>query len=83
MAIDSYVVFIPYTGAPLLSESQVDMSLNKEELATDLTSYATASQLFEVEDYSFDIEQAEHRQPELGRGRGQSCVQPVLDHPQD
>jgi type VI secretion system secreted protein Hcp len=57
MAIDSYVVFIPYTGSPLLSESQVDMSKNNEELASDLKSFASASQLFEVEDYSFDIEQ--------------------------
>jgi type VI secretion system secreted protein Hcp len=57
MAIDSFVVFIPYTGSPLLSESQVDMSKNNEELASDLKSYASASQLFEVEDYSFDIEQ--------------------------
>jgi len=57
MAIDSYVVFIPYTLPPLLSESQVDMSKNNEELASDLKSYASASQLFEVEDYSFDIEQ--------------------------
>jgi type VI secretion system secreted protein Hcp len=57
MAIDSYVVFIPYTGSPLVSESQVDMSKNSEELASDLKSYASASQLFEVEDYSFDIEQ--------------------------
>jgi len=57
MAIDSYVVFIPYTGSPLLSESQVDMSKNNEELASDLKNYASASQLFEVEDYSFDIEQ--------------------------
>jgi type VI secretion system secreted protein Hcp len=57
MAIDSYVVFIPYTGSPLLSESQVDMSKNNEELASDLKSFASASQLFEIEDYSFDIEQ--------------------------
>jgi type VI secretion system secreted protein Hcp len=57
MAIDSYVVFIPYTGNPLSSESQVDMSLNSEELASDLKGFASASQLFEVEDYSFDIEQ--------------------------
>jgi type VI secretion system Hcp family effector len=57
MAIDSYVVFIPYTGSPLSSESQVDMSKNNEELASDLKGFASASQLFEVEDYSFDIEQ--------------------------
>jgi type VI secretion system secreted protein Hcp len=57
MAIDSFVVFIPYTLPPLLSESQVDMSKNNEDLAQDLKGFASASQLFEVEDYSFDIEQ--------------------------
>jgi type VI protein secretion system component Hcp len=57
MAIDSYTVFQPYTGAPLTAESQVDMSKNNEELASDLKAFATAQQLFEIEDYSFDIEQ--------------------------
>jgi type VI secretion system secreted protein Hcp len=57
MAIDSYTFFLPYTGSALSSESQVDMSQNSEDLATDLKTYATSSQLFEVEDYSFDIEQ--------------------------
>ena len=36
MAIDSYIVFQPYTGSPLAAESQVDMSKNNEELASDL-----------------------------------------------
>jgi type VI secretion system secreted protein Hcp len=57
MAIDSYVCFQPYTGSPLSAESQVDMSKNTEDLASDLKGWASASQLFEVEDYSFDIEQ--------------------------
>jgi type VI secretion system Hcp family effector len=57
MAIDSYTFFLPYTGSALSSESQVDMTNNNEDLATDLKTYATSSQLFEVEDYSFDIEQ--------------------------
>jgi type VI secretion system secreted protein Hcp len=57
MAIDSYMVFVPYQGSPLTAESQVDMSQNNEELASDLKSFASSSQLFEVEDYSFDVEQ--------------------------
>ncbi len=66
MAIDSYVVFIPYNGSALTSESMVDMSTNTEALAQDMRKYATgqtasgvskAGQIFEIEDYSFDIEQ--------------------------
>ena len=57
MAVDAYVFFLRYDGSLLNSESQVDMSKNNEELASDLKSYASASQLFEIEDYSFDIEQ--------------------------
>jgi type VI secretion system secreted protein Hcp len=59
MAIDSYVVFVPYTGDPLKAESQVDMTHNTEELAKDdLVGFASKTQVFEVSDYSFDIEQA-------------------------
>jgi type VI protein secretion system component Hcp len=59
MAIDSYVVFVPYTGNPLEAESQVDMTHNDEELAKgDLVGFAKNTQVFEVSDYSFDIEQA-------------------------
>jgi type VI protein secretion system component Hcp len=58
MAIDSYVVFIPYNGTPLVAESQVDMTNNTEALAVeDLVGYSKNQQLFEVEDYSFDVEQ--------------------------
>ena len=61
MAIDSYMFFVPYNGSALTSESQVDMSKNSEDLAKDLKAYATGTtkggQLFEVEDYSFDVEQ--------------------------
>jgi type VI secretion system secreted protein Hcp len=66
MAIDAYVVFVPYNGTAPDSESQVDMSKNSEELASVLKPFATASnsggkatagKIFEIEDYSFDIEQ--------------------------
>jgi type VI protein secretion system component Hcp len=66
MAIDSYVVFIPYKGSALSSESMVDMSKSNEPLAADMKQYATgttaqgqstAGKIFEIEDYSFDIEQ--------------------------
>jgi type VI secretion system secreted protein Hcp len=57
MAIDSYMVFVPYTGSPLSAESQVDMGKNNEELASDLKGFASNGQLFEIDDYSFDIEQ--------------------------
>ncbi len=58
MAIDSYMAFVPYTGSPLLAESQVDMSHNTEELAQpDLQGFASNKQLFELDEYSFDIEQ--------------------------
>lgn len=66
MAIDAYVIFKPYSLAPLDSESQVDMSKNTEELAEPFKKYTAApssggkanvGQIFEIEDYSFDIEQ--------------------------
>ena len=66
MAIDSYVVFVPYNNPPLDSESTVDMTNNTEELAKDLKKFpagtlvggkAKPGKIFEVEDYSFDIEQ--------------------------
>jgi type VI protein secretion system component Hcp len=62
------MIFVPYnapaTGGPgLASESQVDMSQNTENLATQgpvsfqAAAKATPPQLFEIEDYSFDVEQ--------------------------
>ena len=53
MAIDSFMTFTPYTTAALDAESQVDLSNNKEELAKDFA----AGKVFEVEDFSFDVEQ--------------------------
>lgn len=56
MAIDSYMVFVPYSGSALAAESQVDFSNNNEDLAKNPVPL-TSGQVFEVEDYSFDIEQ--------------------------
>ena len=56
MAIDSYMAFKPYGGAWLASESQVDFGKSQEELYT--SGFKDAGQnIFEIEDYSFDIEQ--------------------------
>ena len=55
MAIDSYMVFVPYKGTPLASESSVDFAKNAEALADPFKN--NAGKVFEVEDYSFDIEQ--------------------------
>lgn len=57
MAIDSYMAFQQYGGTYLTAESQVDMSNNTEPLMTTPTSPFKSGQVFEVEDYSFDIEQ--------------------------
>ena len=67
MAVDAYCMFIPYTGKSPESESQVDFSNNNEQLAKEfkggtsmqlsggkISSFGT---IFEIEDYSFDIEQ--------------------------
>jgi type VI secretion system secreted protein Hcp len=56
MAIDSYMTFLRYDGTYLAAESQVDLSKNKEPLMTELYPIASPN-IFEVEDYSFDIEQ--------------------------
>ncbi len=56
MAIDSYMTFQQYGGTFLDAESQVDFSKNAEELANKPTAL-TAGKVFEIEDYSFDIEQ--------------------------
>ncbi len=56
MAIDSYMIFVPYNGPPLSAESQVDWTKNNEPLVLDVRSYGTAGQVFEIDDYKFDIE---------------------------
>ncbi len=57
MAIDSYMAFQQYGGTYLTAESQVDLSKNSEPLMTAPTAPFKPGQVFEVEDYSFDIEQ--------------------------
>jgi type VI secretion system secreted protein Hcp len=58
MAIDCYMAFQEYSadGAWLDAESQVDFSKNNEPLL-DTPSKLTQGKIFEVEDFSFDIEQ--------------------------
>jgi type VI secretion system secreted protein Hcp len=57
------MVFKPYVGNPPVAEAQLVLqgSAGSEPLATsdgfNLKSYVSAQQVFEVEDYSFDIEQ--------------------------
>ncbi|HET6235192.1 MAG TPA: type VI secretion system tube protein Hcp [Acetobacteraceae bacterium] len=68
MAVDAYVVFVPYNGQAPDSESQTDWSNNSADILGQVISpkYKTATvsggkltygQIFEIEDYSFDIEQ--------------------------
>jgi len=67
MAIDAYVVFQPYNGSPPQSESQLDFTANaSDSLWSDMSAFKGATlsggkltfgQIFEIEDYSFDIEQ--------------------------
>ena len=66
MAIDSYMYFLDYHDKYLQSESQVKFTAGKESISKAFDSaFKTGadgkeyrSGLFEVEDYSFDIEQA-------------------------
>ncbi len=58
MAIDSYMCFKPYGADFLKSESQVDFSQNKSDtLMSQPWALAPAGQVFEIEDFSFDVEQ--------------------------
>ena len=56
MALDSYMIFKGYDDKYLASESTVDLGKSSEELAKPFVT-AGAGHIFEVEDYSFDIEQ--------------------------
>ena len=60
MAIDGYMYFLDYGGTFLPSESQVDTKDATENLFKDFkfSDAANAKALFEIEDFSFDIEQA-------------------------
>ena len=61
MAIDSYMAFKPYgTDTWLASESQVDLTKNSEPLmkgGSDFVPFPQQGSVFEVEDFSFDVEQ--------------------------
>jgi type VI protein secretion system component Hcp len=62
MAVDGYMYFQNYSrmgGGYLLSESTVDLSNNSEPLCSQFKfpDVAKANGLFEIEDFSFDIEQ--------------------------
>ncbi len=54
MAISAYMWFQQYNGQYLESESQVDLSKDPQKSAV---SYPPNANVFEVDDYSFDIEQ--------------------------
>ena len=76
MAVDCYMAFKPYNGAWLAAESQVDMSKNKEELATT-PSQPTAGCLFEIEEYSFNVEQTLNiTSQSSGAGAGKITLNP-------
>jgi len=67
MAVDGYMYFEDYDGKLLKSESQVDTSANKGGIWDDSKNFkwkdaankvdGKYSSLFEIEDFSFDIEQ--------------------------
>jgi type VI secretion system secreted protein Hcp len=61
MAVDAYMAFQQYQGTKWLEgESQVDFKNNKEILMkspVSLEGFDTQRQIFEVDDFSFDIEQ--------------------------
>ncbi len=62
MAIDSYMIFVRYGDKPLEAESQVVLGSGPPEpLATDggfdFSKYVKGGNVFEVEEYSFDVEQ--------------------------
>jgi len=81
MAVDAYMAFIQFTNNPLKAESQVDLSKNSEVLAKcgpiSLVALAGAGQLFEVKDYSFDIEQTLNiGSQSMGTGAGKVTFNP-------
>ena len=59
MAIDAYMYFMDYDGKYLQSESQVDASKATETFFTQFkfNDAFNAKGLFEVDDFSFDVEQ--------------------------
>jgi type VI protein secretion system component Hcp len=74
MAIDAYMCFQLYDNKYLPSESQVDLrpsNLGDEKIADPFMKAAGDKALFEIEDYSFDIEQVLNiGSPSTGAGAG-------------
>ena len=56
MAIDSYMLFLPYSGPAVKSESQVDFAKNSGDVIGE-PFLKQAGNVFEVDTYGFDIEQ--------------------------
>ena len=57
MATDSYMIFKGYDGEWLKSESTVQIDKVSDDTLGDLFREAKQGNIFEVEDYSFDVEQ--------------------------
>ncbi|HXJ01601.1 MAG TPA: type VI secretion system tube protein Hcp [Micropepsaceae bacterium] len=57
MAVDSYMYFENYDNSYLQSETQTPIAASKDGLTAAFAAANNAHGLFEVEDYSFDIEQ--------------------------
>jgi len=80
MAIDSYMCFVDYDDKYLQSESEVDLKqspLDSAELAKPFVDAIKNNGLFEVEDYSFGIEQTlEIGSQSTGAGAGRATFNP-------
>ena len=57
MAFDSYMAFVPAKGTALAGESQVSGDAFKNDTLAKESPAMTAGNVFEVDDFSFDIEQ--------------------------
>jgi len=57
MAVDGYMFFLDYNSKYMASESSVDLSKNSEDLGKQFVTANNSKALFEVTDYSFDVEQ--------------------------
>jgi len=69
MAVDSYMYFQNYDNSYLQSETQTTLLESKEGLAAAFAAANNAHGLFELEDYSFDIEQVLNAKKARSRDR--------------
>jgi type VI secretion system Hcp family effector len=75
MAIDAFMWFQDYSAKYLESESQIDLSKDPQKTALH---YPPNNNIFEVEDYSFDIEQTLNiGSQSSGAGAGKVTFNPV------